>query len=175
MSPKKPRVAIIRDEGSNGDREMSSAFYAAGFDPWDIHMRDLLDDKVDLDQFRGIVFVGGFSYGDVLDSAKGWAGTVKFNKKLLHNFFFRQRPDTFSLGVCNGCQFMALLGWVPSAASENCRFLHNDSGRFESRFSTVKICESQASNIWFKDMVGSVLGCGWHMEKESFLSIKRCC
>ena len=158
-TPTKHRVAIIRDEGSNGDREMSSAFFAAGFEPWDVHMRDLLSNKVDLSQFRGIVFVGGFSYGDVLDSAKGWAGTVKFNEELLEKFTdFRNRTDTFSLGICNGCQFMALLGWVPTVAGENCRFLHNDSGRFESRFSTVKICESQASGIWFKDMVGSVLG-----------------
>ena len=117
VRPTKHRVAIIRDEGSNGDREMSSAFFAAGFEPWDVHMRDLLSNKVDLSQFRGIVFVGGFSYGDVLDSAKGWAGTVKFNEELLEKFTdFRNRTDTFSLGICNGCQFMALLGWVPTVA-----------------------------------------------------------
>ena len=79
-TPTKHRVAIIRDEGSNGDREMSSAFFAAGFEPWDVHMRDLLSNKVDLSQFRGIVFVGGFSYGDVLDSAKGWRVLLSLTK-----------------------------------------------------------------------------------------------
>ena len=71
---------------------------------------------------------------------------------------FREREDTFSLGICNGCQFMALLGWIPGIRNKHCRFLHNASGRFEARFSAVKICESRASNIWFNDMIGSVLG-----------------
>jgi len=153
------RVAIIRDEGSNGDREMASAFYAAGFEPWDIHMRDMLKGNVNLENFRGIVFVGGFSYADVLDSAKGWAGTVKFNKNIYEQFSnFRNRSDTFSLGICNGCQLMALLGYVPDIPEHNVRFLHNNSERFESRFSTVKVCDSPASKVWFKDMVGSTLG-----------------
>jgi phosphoribosylformylglycinamidine synthase len=153
------RVAIIRDEGSNGDREMASAFYAAGFEPWDIHMRDMLKGNVNLENFRGIVFVGGFSYADVLDSAKGWAGTVKFNKNIYEQFSkFRNRSDTFSLGICNGCRLMALLGYVPDIPEHNVRFLHNKSERFEARFSTVKVCDSPASKVWFKDMVGSTLG-----------------
>ena len=155
----KYRVAIIRDEGSNGDREMTSAFYAAGFEPWDIHMRDMLKGDVDLNDFRGIVFVGGFSYADVLDSAKGWAGTVKFNEDIFQQFSrFRDRKDTFSLGICNGCQLMALLGYVPDIPDHAVRFLHNKSERFESRFSAVKVCDSPATRVWFKDMVGSTLG-----------------
>ncbi len=156
----KPAVAIIREEGSNGDREMTSAFYLAGFEPWDVTMTDLLNEKIDLSQFKGIVFVGGFSYADVLDSAKGWAGTIRFNKKLYEQFQgFYNRPDTFSLGVCNGCQLMALLGWVPWQGIDDKfqpRFIHNKSGRFESRFATIKILESPS--IMLKGMEGSVLG-----------------
>jgi phosphoribosylformylglycinamidine synthase len=156
----KPRVAIIREEGSNGDREMTSAFYQAGFECWDVTMTDLLEGRMTLEGFRGIVFVGGFSYADVLDSAKGWAGVIRFNEKLRAMFDeFRNRPDTFSLGVCNGCQLMALLGWVPFRGlkdSEQPRFIKNKSGRFESRFSLVEIRKSPA--IMLKGMEGSRLG-----------------
>jgi phosphoribosylformylglycinamidine synthase len=156
----KPKVAIIREEGSNGDREMASAFFLAGFEPWDVTVTDLLEGRVTLDRFRGAVFVGGFSYADVLDSAKGWAASLRFNKKMwdqLEKFY--HRPDTFSLGVCNGCQLMALLGWVPwrGIADElQPRFIHNKSGRFESRFSTVKILKSPS--IMLQGMEDSVLG-----------------
>jgi phosphoribosylformylglycinamidine synthase len=156
----KPRVAIIREEGSNGDREMTSAFYQAGFEVWDITMTDLLEGRINLDDFRGIAFVGGFSYADVLDSAKGWAGVIRFNKKLHEQFQrFNERPDTFSLGICNGCQLMALLGWVPwRGISDRIqpRFIQNKSGRFESRFSTVHILPSPS--MMLKGMEGSTLG-----------------
>ncbi len=156
----KPRVAIIRDEGSNGDREMTSAFFQAGFETWDVTMTDFLAQKVRLENFRGIVFVGGFSYADVLDSAKGWAGVIRFNKDIYQQFqAFYKRPDTFSLGVCNGCQLSALLGWVPWQGIDNKdqpRFIHNTSGRFESRFSSLKILESPS--IMLKGMAESVLG-----------------
>jgi phosphoribosylformylglycinamidine synthase len=156
----KPRVAIIREEGSNGDREMTSAFYQAGFEPWDLAMQDIIDEKVDLSMFKGVAFVGGFSYADVLDSAKGWAGVIRYNKKIWQQFeTFYHRSDTFSLGVCNGCQLMALLGWVPwRGISDRTqpRFIHNRSGRFESRFATVRILESPS--IMLKGMGGSVLG-----------------
>jgi phosphoribosylformylglycinamidine synthase len=156
----RPRVAIVREEGSNSDREMTSVFYQAGFEPWDVLMTDFLADRVDLSIFRGVVFVGGFSYADVLDSAKGWAGVIRFNKKTWEQFQdFYQRKDTFSLGVCNGCQLMALLGWVPwqgIARDLQPRFIHNESGRFESRFSTVKILKSPS--IMLKGMEESVLG-----------------
>ncbi len=156
----KPKVAIIREEGSNGDREMTSAFYLAGFEPWDVMMTDLLDGRITLDGFRGVVFVGGFSYADVLDSAKGWAASIRFNVNVWKQFErFYHRPDTFSLGVCNGCQLMALLGWVPwRGISDDLqpRFIHNKSGRFESRFSTVKIRKSPA--IMLRGMENAVLG-----------------
>jgi len=159
-STAKPKIAIIREEGSNGDREMTSAFFAAGFEPWDVTMDDLLRGRVTLERFRGVTFVGGFSFADVLDSAKGWAGVIRFNDALWHQFeAFHTRPDTFSLGVCNGCQLMALLGWVPwrgIADTVQPRFVRNASGRFESRFPTVRIQESPA--ILFRGMAGSVLG-----------------
>jgi phosphoribosylformylglycinamidine synthase len=159
-SSTKTKVAIIREEGSNGDREMASAFSAAGLEPWDVMMSDLLRGRIDLERFRGAVFVGGFSFADVMDSAKGWAGVIRFNRVLWHQFQdFYQRPDTFSLGVCNGCQLMALLGWVPWQGLDDARqprFIQNASGRFESRFATVAIQESPA--VMLKGMAGATLG-----------------
>ncbi len=156
----KPRVAVLREEGSNGDREMTSAFWAAGFEPWDITMTDLLSGGQTLDRFKGLVFVGGFSYADVLDSAKGWAGIIRFNPRLREMFdAFYRRPDTFTLGVCNGCQLMALLGWVPWTGlpdTKQPRFIRNSSGRFESRWPTVKIAESPA--VMLRGMEGSSMG-----------------
>ncbi len=156
----KPLVAVIREEGSNGDREMSSAFHASGFETWDVSMTDLLNERVSLSKFKGIAFVGGFSYADVLDSAKGWAGAIRFNSRLFEDFQnFYERNDTFSLGVCNGCQLMALLGRVPWHGIPDeiqPRFIHNKSGRFESRFSSVRILQSPS--IMLKDMADSVLG-----------------
>ncbi|UCC84421.1 MAG: phosphoribosylformylglycinamidine synthase [Gemmatimonadota bacterium] len=153
-------VAILREEGSNGDREMTSAFYAAGFEPWDVVMSDLLAGRVDLRRFRGIVGVGGFSYADVLDSAKGWAGVIRFNESLWQQFQeFYERPDTFSLGICNGCQLLALLGWVPWQGipdERQPRFIQNASGRFESRFVALKLQKSPA--IMLRGMEGSTLG-----------------
>ena len=144
----KPKVAILRDEGSNSDREMSSAFYLAGFEVWDISMTDLLDGRATLDEFRGLAAVGGFSYADVPESAKGWAATIRFNEQLRQQFeTFYHRPDTFSLGVCNGCQLFGLIGWVPWAgleARDQPRFIRNTSGRFESRWVTVKVNTSPA-------------------------------
>ena len=150
---------------------MTSAFYAAGFEPWDVVMSDLLNGRVDLRDFRGAVFVGGFSFADVLDSAKGWAGVIRFNKDLWRQFEeFYARPDTFSLGVCNGCQLMALLGWVPwrgIAEEMQPRFVQNASGRFESRFATVRIQKSAA--IMLRDMEEATLGI-WsaHGEGQAF-------
>jgi len=156
----KPEVAILREEGSNGDREMTSAFFHAGFKPWDITMTDLINGKITLDRFRGIVAVGGFSYADVPESAKGWASVIRFNEKLKKMFEeFYNRPDTFSLGVCNGCQLFALLGWIPWPGipeEKQPRFVKNLSGRFESRWVSVKILDSPA--IMFKGMTDSILG-----------------
>ena len=156
----KPKVAILRDEGSNSDREMSSAFFAAGFEPWDITMSDLLAGRVTLDDFRGLAAVGGFSYADVPESAKGWAATIRFNETLQKMFReFYERPDTFSLGICNGCQLFGLLGLVPWQdidAEKQPRFVHNLSGRFESRWTTVKVGKSPA--LMLKGMEGLIFG-----------------
>jgi phosphoribosylformylglycinamidine synthase len=166
----KHKVAIIREEGSNGDREMTSAFFWAGFEPWDVTMTDLLEKKITLDQFRGIVFVGGFSYADVLDAAKGWAGAIRLNPGLRDVFKkFFNRPDTFSLGICNGCQLMALLGVVPWQGipeTKQPRFIRNSSHRFESHWGTVRISKSPA--IMLKGMEGSVLGI-WTAHGEGHL------
>ena len=170
--PSRPRVAVLREEGSNGDREMAAALHAAGLEPWDVTMSDLLAGRASLSSFRGVVFVGGFSYADVLDSAKGWAGAIRGNPGLAAQFAdFRRRGDTWSLGVCNGCQLMALLGWVPGggerdeaaaaslarpAGPAQPRFTHNESGRFESRWSHVTVLESPA--VLLEGMAGAKLG-----------------
>ncbi|XP_055345268.1 phosphoribosylformylglycinamidine synthase-like [Paramacrobiotus metropolitanus] len=158
------RVAVMREEGSNGDREMAVAFHIAGFEVWDVTVQDLLDQRITLDMFRGIAFVGGFSYADVFGSAKGWAAVLASNditRTQLERFF--QRSDSFSLGVCNGCQLLALLGIVGSTAPvkfgiENAKAVlkHNRSGRFESRFSTVRI--ENTSAIMLKNMIGTQIG-----------------
>ena len=156
----RPRVAVLREEGTNGDREMQAACAAAGLAPWDVTMSDLLEGRIDLDQFSGLIFAGGFSYMDVFDSAKGWAGVILFNEKLREIFDrFYAREDTFSLGVCNGCQLMALLGWVPWKGIEGVkqpRFIHNTSGRFESRWVQVEVLPSPS--VLLAGMEGTKLG-----------------
>ena len=147
-----PRVAVIREEGVNGDEEMKAAFIYAGFQVWDVTMEDLLSKSITLNLFRGIAFPGGFSYSDVFGASKGWATIIQQNSYLHDQFehFKTQRSDTFSLGVCNGCQLMSRLGWIDG------QFITNDSGRFESRFSLVTIQSSPA--IMLKDMEYSTLG-----------------
>ncbi len=170
----RPQVAVIREQGTNGDREMRAALYAAGFRVYDVTMSDLVEGRETLDRFRGIIFPGGFSFGDVLDSAKGWAGVIRFNKRVRLQFEqFFARADTFSLGVCNGCQLMALMGWVPGfdlPDTEQPRFTHNVSGRFESRWVTVKILPSPA--LMLKDMAGSTLGV-WQAHGEGYLKVPK--
>ncbi|KAM4698098.1 phosphoribosylformylglycinamidine synthase [Rhinophrynus dorsalis] len=166
LTGKVPRVAVVREEGSNGDREMAAALLMAGFQVWDVTMEDLLSGGTTLDSFRGLVFVGGFSYADVLGSAKGWAASVKYNASVRQQFeTFRCRVDTFSLGICNGCQLMALLGWVGpdntndvagELPTQGVLLSHNLSGRFESRFVSVRIEESPS--ILLHGMAGSLLG-----------------
>ncbi|XP_057696031.1 phosphoribosylformylglycinamidine synthase isoform X2 [Corythoichthys intestinalis] len=168
-----PRVAVVREEGSNGDREMSASLYMAGFEVWDVTMQDLCSAGVSLDPFNAVVFVGGFSYADVLGSAKGWAATVAYNAAAKAQFErFRQRDDTLSLGVCNGCQLLALLGWVGESQDgkeSNVVLTHNKSGRFESRFVTVGI---QASpSVWLSGMEGSVLGV-WVAHGEGLMQFR---
>lgn len=158
---KEIKVAVIREEGSNGDREMAAAFVRVGFKVWDVTMQDLLQGDIDLNDFRGVIFPGGFSYADVLGSAKGWAANILFNEKLRKQFEkFYSRTDTFSLGVCNGCQLMALIGWIGKL--DNMHFKpdiyldHNKSGRFECRWSTVKI--EKSNSIMLRDMEDSSFG-----------------
>ncbi|RUS89186.1 hypothetical protein EGW08_003065 [Elysia chlorotica] len=170
-----PKVAIVREEGSNGDREMAAAFTLAGFEAWDVNMVDLMEKKVSLSAFRGVAFVGGFSYADVCGSAKGWAATAKFNPVVQAEFSaFRSRPDTFSFGVCNGCQLMALMGWVaPDPSGKECSqgllLDHNISGRYESRFSTVQVKSSPS--IMLRGMEGTTFGM-WVSHGEGRMSFK---
>ncbi len=160
-----PKVAIIREEGSNGDREMASAFYIAGFDVYDICMNDFIDGAVNLAEFRGIAFVGGFSYSDVFGSANGWYNVIKSNLNIEQEFKnFYERSDTFSLGICNGCQLMARLGWIPE-----CELIQNESGRFESRFSQVKI--NKTNSIMLQGMENANLGV-WVAHGEGRFKVK---
>ena len=152
----RPCVAILREEGSNGEREMAAVFYKAGFAVFDVPMTRLIDGTFSLSHFQGIVFVGGFSYSDVFGAGQGWAQSILNNPMLKKQFdeFRYTREDTFSLGVCNGCQVMSLLGWVG-----DCKFLENESGRFESRYCKVKIDNIAADkSIFFKGMQGEELG-----------------
>lgn len=160
-----PRVAVIREEGSNGDREMAASLFQAGFEVWDVVMQDLLNKSVTVDQFRGIIFPGGFSYADVLGSAKGWAASLLFHPDLQAQFrSFASREDTFSLGVCNGCQLLALLGWIGTKKVSETDVHpdpeiildHNASERFECRFTSVKFEKGPA--IMLKGMEGSIFG-----------------
>ncbi|MFH1719641.1 MAG: phosphoribosylformylglycinamidine synthase [Planctomycetota bacterium] len=156
----KPKVAILREAGTNGAREMAGAFFAAGFEPWDVTMADIAEGRASLKDFRGVAFSGGFSFADVLGAGKGWAGAMMFNETIRDEFeAFIKRSDTFSLGVCNGCQVVTLLGWVPWEGIDSKhqpRFVTNESGIFESRLVTVKICPSPS--IFLKGMEGSMLG-----------------
>ncbi|CAH0627088.1 unnamed protein product [Chrysodeixis includens] len=164
IKTKSIKVAVLREEGTNGDREMIASLMMANFDVFDVTMSDLQSKKITLDAFQGLVFPGGFSYADTLGSAKGWAAGILFSDSLSSQFaHFKNRTDTFSLGVCNGCQLMGLLGWIdPETTTRGGNktqiFLdHNSSERFECRWSAVKISETK-SDVWFRGMGGSVLG-----------------
>ena len=159
MNRCKYKVGIIREEGSNGDREMASAFYMAGFDVYDVNTHDLIENPNLLDDFVGIVFVGGFSFSDVLGAGKGWYNVLKFNKKIKESLYtFYEREDTFSFGVCNGCQLMSQF-----EVFDDVKLEENKSGRFESRFSNVTICNT--NSIMLKGMVNMCLGV-WVAHKE---------
>ncbi|KRX81798.1 putative phosphoribosylformylglycinamidine synthase, chloroplastic/mitochondrial, partial [Trichinella sp. T6] len=157
-----PCVAILREEGTTGDREMAAAFMCAGFRVWDLSMQDLFDNNISLNNFQGIVFPGGFSYSDVLGASKAWACSILYHPKVKYQIEqFLQRRDTFSLGVCNGCQLMATLGWIGSNEAigrsvQSVSLEQNISGRFESRFATVRIERSRS--IMLRGMENSVLG-----------------
>ena len=154
--PAAPRMAILREQGVNGHIEMAAAFALAGFDCVDVHMSDLIAGRVDLADFKGLVACGGFSYGDVLGAGSGWARSVLFNERLKEMFkTFFERPDTFSLGVCNGCQMLSQLKDIIPGASKWPKFVKNTSEQFEARLATIEI-ESSPS-IFFRGMEGSRL------------------
>ena len=153
----KAKAAIIREKGVNGDREMAWSLHQAGFDVKDIHMTDLIAGRENLEDVGMIVFVGGFSNSDVLGSAKGWAGAFMYNNKAkiaLENFY--ARPDTLSLGICNGCQLMVELGLIYPDHDEKPKMLHNESHKFESAFLNVDIQEN--NSVMLQSLAGSKLG-----------------
>lgn len=151
------KAAIIREKGSNSEREMAYALYLAGFDVKDIHMTDLMSGREDLSDVNFIAAVGGFSNSDVLGSAKGWAGSFKYNdnaRNALKNFF--DREDTLSIGICNGCQLFIELGMINPDHKEKPKMLHNDSHKFESGFVNVDIPEN--NSVMLGTLSGSRLG-----------------
>lgn len=155
---RRPKVAILREQGVNGQTEMAWAFTAAGFDAIDVHMSDILNGSVILDNFRGFAACGGFSYGDVLGAGKGWANSVLLHEKARTQFIdFFARDDTFALGVCNGCQFMSNLKEIIPGAQDWPDFKQNRSERFEGRVSVVEIVpgEVTSTSVFLHDMVGS--------------------
>ena len=152
----KPKVAIFREQGVNGQIEMAAAFDKAGFTSVDVHLNDIMQGTVNLNDFVGLVACGGFSYGDVLGAGEGWAKSILFNDDLRTAFkAFFARPDTFSLGVCNGFQFLAALKEIIPGAETWPTFLKNVSEQFEARVVSVQLNDSPS--ILFKDMAGSVL------------------
>jgi phosphoribosylformylglycinamidine synthase len=152
----RPRVAILREQGVNGHVEMAAAFDRAGFAAIDVHMSDILSDRVNLKDFKGLAACGGFSYGDVLGAGEGWAKTILFNPIARDQFeAFFMRPDTFSLGVCNGCQMMSNIKSLIPGAAHWPHFGRNQSEQFEARFSLVEI--QQTPSIFLQGMAGSQL------------------
>ncbi|MEX0274944.1 MAG: phosphoribosylformylglycinamidine synthase, partial [Flavobacteriaceae bacterium] len=154
----RPKAAILREKGSNSEREMAHALYLAGFDVKDVHMTDLISGRETLEDIQFLGAVGGFSNSDVLGSAKGWAGAIKYNKranKAIHDFF--ARPDTLSIGICNGCQLFMELDLInPEHGGQHGKMIYNDSGKHESNFTSVKI--GQNPSIMLSNMEGATLG-----------------
>ena len=152
----RPRVAILREQGVNGQIEMAAAFKAAGFEAVDVHMSDLRSGRDDLSSYRGLVACGGFSYGDVLGAGGGWAKAILFDAPTRARFqAFFTRPDTFSLGICNGCQMLSQLKDLIPGASAWPRFVRNRSEQFEARVSQVELLDSPS--ILLQGMAGSRL------------------
>jgi phosphoribosylformylglycinamidine synthase len=152
----RPRVAIFREEGVNGQLEAAAAFDAVGFSCVDVHLSDVMRGRIDLAGFRGLIACGGFSYGDVLGAGEGWAKSILLHKEVRRVFaVFFERPDTFSLGVCNGCQMLAALRAIIPGADGWPRFVRNTSEQFEARLVSVRVNESPS--VFFREMGGSVL------------------
>lgn len=153
----KPKAAILREKGSNSEREMANAMFLAGFDVKDVHMTDLISGREDLKDIQFIGAVGGFSNSDVLGSAKGWAGAFKYNEKAnraLQDFF--ARPDTLSVGICNGCQLFMELDLINPDHEVHGKMTYNDSGKHESNFTSVKIQKN--NSVMLSSLKGTTLG-----------------
>ncbi|HUP91576.1 MAG TPA: phosphoribosylformylglycinamidine synthase [Solimonas sp.] len=152
----RPRVAILREQGVNGQVEMAYAFHSAGFEAIDVHMSDVLEGRVRLADFSGLAACGGFSYGDVLGAGQGWAKSILFNARAREEFrAFLADPSKFALGVCNGCQMFAALKDIVPGAQDWPRFARNRSEQFEARWTAVEVLESKS--IFFNGMAGSKL------------------
>jgi len=150
----KPKVAILREQGVNSHLEMAAVFIKSGFNAIDVHMSDLMSGRLNLSDFTGLVACGGFSYGDVLGAGEGWAKSILFNDNLKQMFTeFFNRKETFSLGICNGCQMMSNLRSIIPGSDHWPHFVRNRSEQFEARFSMVEVLESPS--IFMKDMQGS--------------------
>ena len=153
----KPKAAILREKGSNSEREMANAMYLAGFDVKDVHMTDLISGRENLEDIQFLGAVGGFSNSDVLGSAKGWAGAIKYNEKantVIKNFF--ARPDTLSVGICNGCQLFMELDLINPDHETHGKLTYNDSHKHESNFTSVKIQKNKS--VMLSSMEGATLG-----------------
>ena len=156
ISGVRPKVAILREQGVNSHLEMAAAFDRAGFDAFDVHMSDLLAKRHSLEDYIGLIACGGFSYGDVLGAGEGWAKTVLFNNQLRDQFGqFFVRKDTFSLGVCNGCQMLSNLKSLIPGANLWPRFVRNISEQFEARVSLVRV--ESSSSVLLNGMEGSTI------------------
>jgi len=152
----KPKIAILREQGVNGQVEMGAAFDKAQFDAVDVHMSDILSGRISLEEFKGLVACGGFSYGDVLGAGRGWASSILYNARAKDQFeTFFNREDSFALGVCNGCQMMSNLRDIVPGSQNWPSFSRNVSEQFEARFSSVKIGKSHS--IFLNDMQDSIM------------------
>ena len=152
----RPQIAILREQGVNGQIEMAAAFDRAGFDAVDIHMSDLMSGRRTLDGFQGFVACGGFSYGDVLGAGGGWAKSILFHDRLRDDFSaFFANPNRFSLGVCNGCQMLSVLKDLIPGAEDWPRFVRNRSEQFEARLALVRVEESPS--VLLQGMTGARL------------------
>lgn len=153
----RPKAAILREKGSNSEREMANAMYLAGFDVKDIHMTDLISGRETLEDIQFLGAVGGFSNSDVLGSAKGWAGAIKYNEKankVIKDFFLR--PDTLSIGICNGCQLFMELNLINPEHETHGKMTYNESNKHESNFTSVQIQEN--NSIMLSSLAGATLG-----------------
>ncbi len=174
----RPKVAVLREQGVNGQREMAAALDAAGFESHDVHMTDLMKGRASLEAYAGIVTCGGFSYGDVLGAGEGWAKSILYNsalRKMFETFF--QRDEIFALGVCNGCQMLSALKELIPGTDAWPRFVRNRSDQFEARFSLVEVQDSPS--VLLRGMAGSRMpvvvshGEGKALFKDS-LSLEQC-